>query len=252
MPEQPARSAYRPLLIDGFCRQGGASEGFHRAGFDVIGIDLEPQPRYPFEFHQGDVMDVLPRLLADLSRPVAAIAGGPPCQLYSKTQRIRDNDHPDLIGPFRELCITSGLPYIIENVEDARPWLRDPVMLCGAMFPSLRVYRHRMFESSVELDVPEHPVHVAKLRKMGRQPLPGEFMHCVGNFTDVEAGRRAMGISWMTREGLREAIPPAYTEHLGQQLMAAVTAQLRPASNPQGRSVIMMTDSGPHREVPDA
>jgi DNA (cytosine-5)-methyltransferase 1 len=207
-------------LIDWFCRAGGASMGYHRAGFDVIGVDKIPVKSYPFRFVQADAL----ALFADPPAWVLnadAHTGSPPCQAHTLCQRIQGNGHPDLIPPTREAFQRFGKPWIIENVEGAP--LRNPVMLCGAMFPGLRVYRHRLFESSIPLGVPEHPEHVAPLRKMGRKPEPGDFMHVVGNFSGVAVAREAMGIEWMTRDDLREAIPPAYTEHLGVQLMDRVS-----------------------------
>lgn len=211
----------RPVILDLFCGAGGASEGYVQAGFDVVGVDIYPQPHFPCgQFVQDDALNYLSG--GRLSR-FAAIHASPPCQAYSKAQRIRDREHPDLIGATRDLMVASGLPYVIENVEDARPWLRAPAMLCGAMFPGLRVYRHRLFETAgFRFDVPAHPKHVARQTKMGRPPQPGEFLHVVGNFSGVREARAAMGIDWMTRNELREAIPPAYTRCIGQQLMSAI------------------------------
>lgn len=223
----------RPVLLDLYCCQGGAAKGYHDAGFRVIGVDIEPQPRYPYTFIQADALDLLNNLLSGLeylplgltADHLAAIGASPPCQAYTNCQRIRGNEHPDLVGPTRALLQASGLPWIMENVEGAP--LIDPVMLCGAMFPELRVYRHRLFESNVSLEVPDHPAHVHKLRKMGRAPQPGDFMHIVGNFSGVEQGRAAMGgVDWMSRDGLRESIPPAYTRYLGSQLMQAVAKRV--------------------------
>lgn len=135
-------------------------------------------------------------------------------------QRIQKNDHPDLIGPTRTLLQATNLPWIIENVETAP--LIDPVLLCGAMFEELNVYRHRLFESNSTLVVPDHPEHREAQTKMGRPPKPGERMHVVGNFSGVEAARQAMDIDWMVRDELREAIPPAYTRYLGEQLLGEV------------------------------
>jgi len=112
----------------------------------------------------------------------------------------------------------AGRPYVIENVEGAP--LLDPVTLCGAMFPGIAVYRHRLFEANFPIRVPAHPHHHAPIAKMGRPVPVGSFMHVVGNFSDAAAGRRAMGIDWMTRDELREAIPPAFTRHIGMQLAA--------------------------------
>lgn len=226
-------------LLDGFCCQGGASMGYHQVGFVPYGIDINPQPHYPFPFHQGDVIQVLAALNAGgaidfthkggtvewltLDQFVAAHKS-PPCQAKSKAQKIMSRKHPRLIAPTRELLIESGLPYVIENVvpeneeEDEDP-LIDPIELCGAMF-GLGTYRHRLFESNMPITAPDHPEHTARNTKMGRPPVDGEFMHVVGNFSGVAQAKKAMGISWMTRDGLRESIPPAYTHHIGRQLMA--------------------------------
>lgn len=194
--------------------------GYHRAGFEVVGIDIEPQPHYPFEFHQADALAVLSEYPWD--QDWVAVHASPPCQAYSNAQKLRGNVHPDLIGPTRELLESTGLPYVIENVVGAP--LRDPVTLCGAMF-GLRTYRHRLFETNWELAAPEHPPHVARTTKMGRPPGDGEFMHVVGNFSGVAEAREAMGIDWMPGHRMREAIPPAYTEWIGAQLLRVVRAR---------------------------
>lgn len=220
-----------PVLLDLFCCQGGASRGYADAGFGVVGIDIDPQPRYPFPFLQMSAIDALVRLMEgewlSFSQAsgvplwldpdaVAAVHASPPCQAHTNAQKIQGNDHPDLIEPTRFLLEELGKPYVIENVPGAP--LNEPVELCGAMF-GLETYRHRLFETNWELTVPDHPVHVARTTKMGRPPRPGEFMHIVGNFSGVEKGREVMGMPWANRDGLREAIPPAYTEHIGRQLM---------------------------------
>lgn len=193
--------------------------GYHLAGFCVTGVDLHDfSRRYPFQFVQGDAVE----FIKERGHEFAVITGSPPCQAYTLCQRIRDNEHPDLVGPTRDAMIAAGRPYIIENVEGSP--LLDPVLLCGAMFPGLRVYRHRLFESDVALWEPPHPAHSAPLTKMGRPPRPGEFMHVVGNFSGVAQARAAMGIDWMVRDELRESIPPAYTEYLGRQLIATLTS----------------------------
>ena len=187
--------------------------GYSLAGFEVTGVDIAPQARYPFEFIQADVLTLSPAFLAQFD----VVHASPPCQAYTLAQRLQGNAHPDLIAPTRSLLESTGRPWIMENVEGAP--LRDPIMLCGGMFAGLRVYRHRLFESNVKLTVPDHPAHTSPLRKMGRPVREGEFMHVVGNFSGVATAREAMGIDWMTRDGLREAIPPRYTEYLGRQLM---------------------------------
>lgn len=202
----------RPKLLDLFCCQGGAAMGYHAAGFDVVGVDIDPQSRYPFEFHQADALDYLTRHGHEFD----AIHASPPCQAFTKTQKIQGNEHPDLLTPVRELLSDLGRPFVIENVPGAP--LINPVELCGAMF-GLRTYRHRLFESNTVLWAPQHPKHVAKTTKMGRPPRDGEFMHVVGNFSGVDQAREAMGMPWATRDGLREAIPPAYAEHIGRQLL---------------------------------
>jgi DNA (cytosine-5)-methyltransferase 1 len=222
----------RPRLLDEYCCQGGASRGYEDAGFEVFGVDIDPQPRYPYWFHQGDALDVLRRLKRGEGivfqrgnrsrtmylRDFDAIHASPPCQFYSLTHRIMRGDFPDLIGPTRELLEQTGLPYVIENVMEAAPELCNPVMLCGEMF-GLETYRHRLFEANWEITPPEHPAHVARTTKMGRTPVEGEYMHIVGNFTGVDKGREVMGMPWASRDGLREAIPPAYSNFVGAQLI---------------------------------
>lgn len=198
-------------LLDACCCAGGAGMGYHEAGFEVVGVDVNPQPHYPFEFIQADAIEVLND--RNFMAQFDAVGISPPCQRWTLAQRIQGNDHPDLVDPARKALNALGIPYVIENVVGAP--LVDPIMLCGAMFPELRVYRHRLFESNFEIIVPDHPEHVAPLRKMGRMPRDGEFMHVVGNFTGVEYAKKAMGINWMVRDELREAIPPAYTKYIG-------------------------------------
>lgn len=190
--------------------------GYHRAGWDVVGVDKDPQPRYPFEFHQGDAL----KFLLEHHVEFSAFHGSPPCQAFTNAQKIMSNDHPDYITATRAAFELIGKPWVIENVPGA-PML-DPVELCGCMFDGLRTYRPRLFESNIDLVQPPHCEHRARTTKMGRPPVEGEFMHVVGNFSGVAQAREAMGIDWMTRDELREAIPPAYTEFVGRQLLAAI------------------------------
>jgi len=192
--------------------------GLHRAGFDVYGIDIHPQPRYPFKFYQTDAVKFIERWGSEFD----AIVAGWPCQAYTACQQIQGNAHPMLIEPGREVMRSSGRPYVIENVEGAREHLINPTELCGCMFPDLNVYRTRLFEASFDLPQPAHRPHVQLVTKMGRPPVDGERMHVVGNFSGVNAARSAMGIDWMTRDGLREAVPPAYGYWIGKQLLAQV------------------------------
>lgn len=229
----------KPLLLDLFCCQGGASVGYANAGFDVIGVDIEPQPRYPFDMIAGDAVTLLRELLNGKADPalgysledIDAIHASPPCQAHTNAQKIMGNDHPDLIEPTRDLLERTGKLYVIENVPGAP--LLDPVELCGAMF-GLETYRHRLFETNWEFTAPEHPDHVARTTKMGRPPRPGEFMHVVGNFSGVDRGREVMGMPWASRDGLREAIPPAYTEYIGRQLLAHIDTTIAQATAQDG------------------
>lgn len=180
--------------------------GLHCAGFEVCGVDISSQPRYPFRFIQDDA----------LSFPLAGfdlIWASPPCQAYSRAQQIRNKNHPDLIFEIRERLLADGTCYVIENVPGSP--LANPIELCGTMF-GLRVYRHRLFECSFPVAPPAHPRHHCPLAKMGRPAAKDEFMHVVGNFSGVKEARKAMGIYWMTRDELREAVPPAYSEFIAR------------------------------------
>ncbi|MFJ4336584.1 SAM-dependent methyltransferase [Streptomyces sp. NPDC088915] len=213
------RESRRPLLLDAFCCQGGAAAGYAAAGFDVVGVDLAPQPRYPFTFIQADAV----AFIREYGSRFAFIHTSPPCQHDSECQRLQGNTHPDLIAPTRAALESTGRPWVIENVGGAVPKLREPVMLCGAMF-SLKTYRHRYFETGGwTLTPPGHPVHVAPQAKMGRPIPPGHYGQFVGNFSGVDHARRVMGVPWMNRDGIRECIPPAYTRHVGTHALTALT-----------------------------
>lgn len=218
-------------LLDLYCCQGGASHGYALAGFEVVGVDIQPQPKYPYDFVHSDAIAYLLRM----GHTFDAIHASPPCQLHSNAWRIRARDHPDLIEPTRAALKASGKPYVIENVVGAP--LLEPVELCGAMF-GLHTYRHRIFESNVELTVPAHPPHQQPTVKMGRALRDGEFYHAVGNFSNVPYIRRDLGAHWMTRDGLRESIPPAYAQYIGGQLLEHLWAQKNPGGHPPGSSVM--------------
>jgi DNA (cytosine-5)-methyltransferase 1 len=200
--------------------------GYHRAGFDVVGVDVKPQPNYPFEFIHEDALGFLESLIA--GDGIGAIHASPPCQAYSPLNAYNGKDYPDLVDPVRALLLQAGLPYVIENVPQAP--LLDPVRLCGSMF-GLRIYRHRAFESSVELDAPRHTRHVARCARNGYLPNPAApFMSIHGGRHSkawVRAAAEQMGVPWMSNvREVCEAIPPAYTEHIGQFLMAECAASL--------------------------
>lgn len=137
----------KPRLLDLFCGAGGAAMGYHRAGFEVVGVDLKPQKHYPFEFHQADALE----FLAEHGREFDVIHASPPCQAHTSLKNLHDKDYPELIEPTRRLLEKTGLPYIIENVVGAP--LRNPILLCGSSF-GLRVRRHRLFESNWFLIAP--------------------------------------------------------------------------------------------------
>ncbi len=207
--------------LDLFCCAGGASMGLHRAGFEVVGVDIADQPHYPFEFHKADALEY-PLDGFDF------IWASPPCQAYTKAQRLQKREHPDLIAPMRRRLEQGfGKPYVIENVPGAPLNPFRSVMLCGSMFPSLKVYRHRFFETNFGHDRlhRHHPAHDAPQVKMGRPVRQGDFIQVVGNFSGVAYAREAMGIDWMTRDELREAIPPAYSEFIGRAAIAHIEAE---------------------------
>ena len=203
------RPSWKPRALDLFCKAGGVSVGLERAGFDVTGVDIEPQPRYPFRFVCADALDL------DLSG-YDFLWASPPCQLFTTFKHLTTKIYQDLIEPIRAKLKASGKPYIIENVPGAP--LQNPVTLCGAMF-GLRVYRHRLFESNIELKEPIHPLHLQATVKCGRKPKPGDFVSIAGNVSDVKYCGRAMGITWMSQSEIGEAIPPAYSEFLAHQVL---------------------------------
>lgn len=209
-------------LLDLFCCAGGAAMGYAQAGFEVVGVDINPQPNYPFEFHQSDAFQLKPEFLATFD----ALHASPPCQAYSDLAKRNGNAHkwPRLIEPVRKMFQNTELPYVIENVEGAP--LINPVMLCGTMFPALRVLRHRLFEANFLMSPPlhgKHPkVHTFDKRKShyGKTDEWKDFVQVTGGGNcSVAAARVAMGIEWMSKNELNEAIPPAYTHFVGRELL---------------------------------
>lgn len=249
----------KPKLLDLFCKAGGAGMGYHRAGFEVVGVDIEPQRRYPFTFVKADAL----AYAAAHGYAYDAIHASPPCQAHSIiTPKYARDKHVDLIPHTRWMLESLGLPYVIENVAGARDALRNPIMLCGSQF-GLKVYRHRLFESNVFLFQPEHYPHrdntpraghgvsskgvlsvtsggqgikPEQLAELGRVQVGVDpnrrsgvygmsekgFIGVTGHFTGVEYARFAMGIDWMTQDELAQAVPPAYTEWIGRQLIQVV------------------------------
>jgi DNA (cytosine-5)-methyltransferase 1 len=221
----------KPRLLDLFCGAGGAGTGYARAGFEVVGVDRDSQPNYPFTFIRADALGLLSSPWFDVSA-FDAIHASPPCQAYAGLA-AKDERHPKLIEPTRELLRATGLPYVIENIADAKHALIEPVRVCGSSF-GLHVRRHRLFESNVPL-MGSSCAHGgqeirayygkpgwlawnprgAQVQKAGRKPLLRG---------SVEQAPADMEIDWMTWDELREAIPPAYTEFIGAQVLARLSA----------------------------
>lgn len=203
-------------VLDLFCGAGGASMGYHRAGFEVTGVDIKHGKRYPFKYLRLNVMELQPSDLAEYD----LIHASPPCQTHSITKNLRiaqgkQTDKLDLIEPTRALLQASGKPYVIENVPGAP--LFKPILLCGSAF-DLKVRRHRLFESNVELKgtVCDH-------KKQGRPvgvygSMRDEIPSGGKTAESIEQAREAMGIDWMIWGELVEAIPPVYTEYIGRQV----------------------------------
>lgn len=219
-------------MLDLFCGAGGCSVGYYRSGFTkIVGVDINPQPRYPFEFMQADALATLQHLInGGRIRPdpmrdeptyglgdFDAIHASPPCQAYTIAKSINGRRHPDLVPETRRLLEESGKPWVIENVPGAP--MPDAKVCCGLAL-GLKVKRHRLFESSIELWFPPCP--------SGHK---GEWFTVFGNgggtanrprLATGATARKAMNIGWMNRYELSQAIPPDYTELVGDQLRAYV------------------------------
>lgn len=219
----------RPLLVDLCCKAGGCSLGYAAAGFDVIGVDIDPQPRYQFKFKQADVLSLD---LAKAFPKARAFHASPPCQVFSvSTKRYRNQgkQYVDVLTPLREKLLQDGRPFVIENVPGA-PMRRD-LVLCGEMF-GLRVIRHRWFEieRAVVLQPPhmKHQGYASGLNGTHVNKERQEFYyytvcgHGRRNIDKVENWRNAMGIRHMIRSELSQAVPPVYTEYIGRQLITQV------------------------------
>lgn len=234
----------RLRLLDLFCCAGGAGRGYADAGFDVVGVDLERHKNYPFPFIQADVLALSPCFL----RTFDAIHASPPCQGYTPLRHAKGaRGAPRLIGAVRDLLNASGRPWVIENVEEARGEMRDPVLLCGTMF-DLGAYegerwfsleRHRLFETNWGFDPSLSCNHV--------RPVVGVYGGHARNRSSVHGGRgtadrwtgghvrmcsEAMGIDWMTLAEISEAIPPAYTRAIGNELRRVLLPDAPPVPHP--------------------
>jgi DNA (cytosine-5)-methyltransferase 1 len=226
----------KPRLLDLFCGAGGCTAGYQRAGFYVVGVDINPQPNYcGDQFVKADAIEVLGALLdgeewrlADF----AAIHASPPCPRYSTiTPNSARGRHPDLIAPTRDRLIAAGLPYVIENVVGSP--LRHPVRFCGSSF-GLDVRRHRLFEASFPIEPPpcDHSWQTPRFQSLDKSMADrGQLASVVGvhgncNYAgEFELRKAAMGIDWMTNAEITQAIPPAYTEHIGEHLMTHLNVE---------------------------
>ena len=228
------------VVLDGCCGAGGAARGYVDADHEVWGIDSAPQPNYMKSGAAGfKQMDILEALASPWIAKIGFVHCSPPCQFYSAMSSARPGlaaSYPDLIGPVRELLNATGKPYVIENVEAARPWLKDPVTLCAQMFrpascstvigcsrraaaspwPRRRL-RLRACQAAQGLRLAS-PGAGQPGRRLDTRARPSRWPAHVGN---VALARRVMEIDWTTREELAEAIPPYYAEWIGRQLGAA-------------------------------
>ena len=196
----------RPVALDLFCGAGGASMGLHRAGYDVVGIDACPQPRYPFRFIQGDAL----RPPVDL-RCFDLVWASPPCQAFSLARVIHGRRHPNLIPQTRALLDAFRCRYVIENVPAAP--IRADLILCGSQFGMPQLKRHRHFETNWDSFSLLAPCAHAK-------DLVSVFGHGGHIYPGVAEWRRVMGIDWMTRDELAQAIPPSYAEFIGKAALS--------------------------------
>lgn len=210
--ELGAAETARPKLLDLFCGGGGAAMGYHLAGFDVIGIDHKPQPKYPFPFILADALKP-PFNLTEFD----AIHASPPCQRHSRFKYLAHTEHQDLIEPTRALLQASGKPYILENVPGAP--LINPIRINGPLVNLLNIDRERWFECNFSITQPNLPPRRKAPVKTGRPVLEGDVITVAGHFSDVPYARRAMDINWLGQKELAQAIPPAYTELIGRHLI---------------------------------
>lgn len=217
----------RPAILELYCCAGGAGVGYSLAGFDVVGVDLKPQRRYPFEFMERDALELSPRWIR---RNFDAVHASPPCQFATLLRHAPGGRrHPNLIPQTRELLRAAGLPYVIENVEAAADHMRAPILLCGSMFglgaAGFQLRRHRLFESNVTIGSrgacqhrePVIGIYGGHVRCRSAKHGGRKTRDFVG-YDKPALAREAMGMDWATMMEMSEAIPPAYTRHLGRQL----------------------------------
>lgn len=202
-------------ILDLYCGCGGCSigyyQGFSRHGYEpvITGVDINPQPNYPYTFVLSDAITYLLKF----GRTFDIIHASPPCQFYSTTKNLNKSVHPDLISTVRECLLQVSKPYIIENVVGSP--LINPILICGLMV-GLDMPRHRLFETSFKVIQPNHPIHKKKCTPMGRKHIDGLYYPSpCGNFPDLELTKRVMGLQNATKKKeVAQAIPPAYTSFL--------------------------------------
>ena len=230
----------KPRLLDLFCCEGGAAAGYMRAGWDVDGVDIERRfaKRYPGRFYVANALD----FIATHGHLYDAIHASPPCQGYTRGNAGRVTSWPKLITPVRELLEATGLPYVIENVKDAGPEMVNPVGLCGCMFDlstvdtdgvTIHLQRLRLFETNWQMTTPracDHSTHEWVAGAYGgarRDKYEAKFVRKGGYVPrDKEVVKRLLGVDHdMTWNGLFESVPPAYTQHIGEQLLAHLTQE---------------------------
>jgi DNA (cytosine-5)-methyltransferase 1 len=209
-----AKASVNPTfrLLDAFCCQGGAGEGYARAGFIVEGVDNKPQPKYPYKFHLFDALE----FIEQNANRFDAFHASPPCQGWTKAKSIWGRVYQDWIEPTRNLLDEIGKPYVIENVPGAP--LKNPATLSGGMF-GLKVIRRRLFETNWLLFTPPKRMYRGTTNSHRGLSTSGDYISVAGHNFLVHEAREAMGIIWMTQKGLSQAIPPAYTEWVGRQLL---------------------------------
>lgn len=217
-------------MFDLFSGEGGAGKGYADAGFEVIGVDNKPQPRYPFRFIQADALEFLRTHIEVYDFDgIDLIHASPPCQRYSVTRNFtgKGDTWPDLVGPVRELLIRTGLPYVIENVPGAP--LIDPVILCGSHFNlavewddrKVGLRRHRLFETSFPVSLPGPCDHSLSAITVAGHDVPSH-QRKFGQSVPLWVRKQLMGIDWMGRDALGQAIPPAYTKYIGEAFLASM------------------------------
>jgi DNA (cytosine-5)-methyltransferase 1 len=213
----------KPKLLDLFCGAGGAAMGYYRAGFDIVGVDIKKQKQYPFQFFQGDAL----RFLETFGDEFDAIHASPPCHAYSTLKGLTKIEKPELIENVRSLLIGENKPWVIENVKGAP--LINSIQLCGSSF-GLGVRRHRLFELSFcAAEIPKcqherqrYPIDVTGTGGSQKTPRKAPGGGLSRKPKNMRQASEAMGIYWMTRKEINQAIPPAYTEFIGKQLMEKV------------------------------